>query len=414
MNRKRMKDKMFVVPGSFVPFNDTVTLLTYKRLRNLDLDMDVFCFKGKEDPSLVKELEKDDKFNKFNITYTSDLDWSVPRNYPIRLPISLFLMNKYVDDALKEFEKDNYKYLYTSIVRGISHIAGRKIKKKHPEVIWYASFSDPFKGSPYKKTDLSDRSIFYRIAFNVGGFSLYNDKFEEAAVLNADKLIFICEEQRDYTLKQYPDYERLLKKSVIYPLTFIPEWDMYKQLLDAPKVNHKVKQAVHLGRLYGLRKIDSFLEALKELNEEYEDLDQKIVFHQYSEIQSPDVKKISDYGLEKLFILHDKVTYQESVEIMKNNDVLVLFDTLMPGAEIQPYLPSKIVEYLMLRKPILGICDSNSPSYRILKEYGFDTVGSDKETIKKNILSIINDDRRYDYSLEKLNNDYYDKLLIDR
>ena len=35
---------MFVVPGSFVPYNDTVTLLTYKRLRNLDLDMDVFCF----------------------------------------------------------------------------------------------------------------------------------------------------------------------------------------------------------------------------------------------------------------------------------------------------------------------------------------------------------------------------------
>ena len=42
-----MKDKMFVVPASFVPYNDTVTLLTYKRLRNLDLDIDVFCFKGK-------------------------------------------------------------------------------------------------------------------------------------------------------------------------------------------------------------------------------------------------------------------------------------------------------------------------------------------------------------------------------
>ena len=58
---------MFVVPGSFVPFNDTVTLLTYKRLKNLDLDMDVFCFKGKEDKSLLAELEKDPDFNKFKI-----------------------------------------------------------------------------------------------------------------------------------------------------------------------------------------------------------------------------------------------------------------------------------------------------------------------------------------------------------
>ena len=40
---------MFVVPGPFVPYNDTITLLTYKRLRNLDLDMDVFAFRGKED-----------------------------------------------------------------------------------------------------------------------------------------------------------------------------------------------------------------------------------------------------------------------------------------------------------------------------------------------------------------------------
>ena len=134
-----MKNKMFVVPGSFVPFNDTVTLLTYKRLKNLDLDMDVFCFKGKEDKSLLAELEKDPDFNKFKIKYTSDLDWAVPRNYPYRLPIGLFLMNKYVHDALKEFEKGEYEYLFSSIVPGISHIAAAKIKRKHPEVKWIAS-----------------------------------------------------------------------------------------------------------------------------------------------------------------------------------------------------------------------------------------------------------------------------------
>ena len=407
-----MKDKMFVVPGSFFPYNDTVTLLTYKRLRDLDLDIDVFCFKGKEDPSLIMELENDPKFRKFNIKYTTDLDWAIPRNYPLRLPVSLFLMNKYVSDALKEFEKKNYRYLYSSIVPGISHIAANKIKQKHPEVEWIASFSDPFKGSPYKKADLSDRSFIYKIAYNVGAYSLYNDRYEEVAIKNADKLIFICEEQRDFTLNQYDNYEQLKKKSIIYPLTYIPDWQMYKELLNTKRVSNKVKQAVHLGRLYGLRRIDSFLEALKELNEEIDHLEDKIVFHQYSEIQAPDVKKIKGYGLEKVFVLHDKVSYKESVEKMKEADILVLFDTLMPQEKVQPYLPSKIVEYLMLKKPILGICDKNSPSYRILNEYGFDTVGSDKETIKKNIIKIMNTDSEIDYSLEKLNNDNYDKLII--
>ncbi len=404
---------MFVVPGSFVPYNDTVTLLSYKRLRDLDLDMDVFCFKGKEDKSLLEELNRDSKYSKFNFIYTSDLDWAIPRNYPLRLPIGLLLMNKYVHDSLKEFEKKDYKYLYSSIVPGISHIAANKIKKKHPEVKWIASFSDPFKGSPYKEAANKGRDLIYKILYNVGAFSLYNNRYEEVAVKNADRLVFICEEQRDFTLKQYPDYEKLKEKSVIYPLTYIPEWQMYDNLLKTVPVGHEKKQAVHLGRLYGLRKIDSFLQALKELKEEVEDLEDKIIFHQYSEIQKPDIRKIKENGLEKLFALHDKVSYKESVEIMKDADVLVLFDTLMPGAEIQPYLPSKIMEYLMLKKPILGICDDNSPSYRILKEYGFDTVGSDTETIKNNILKIINDNKDIDYSLEKLNNDNYGKILVD-
>ena len=58
---------MLVIPGGFVPYNDTVTLLTYKRLRNLDLDKDVLAFKGREDQGIVKELKKDDNFKKFNI-----------------------------------------------------------------------------------------------------------------------------------------------------------------------------------------------------------------------------------------------------------------------------------------------------------------------------------------------------------
>ncbi len=405
-----MKDKMFIVPGTFVPYNDTVTLLSYKRLRNLDLDMDVFCFKGKEDKGLINELNNDECFKKFNIKYTDDLDWAIARNHPLRLPISLILMNKYIEDSLKEFEKKDYKYLFTSIAPGISHICGKRIKKKHPNVIWYASFSDPFKNSPYKKADLEGRSIFYKFVYNVGAWTLYNNKYEEAAIYNADKLIFICEEQRDYTIAQYPDLdkEELLNKSIIMPLTYIPTWDMYKNLIDDNNKRNKPLQAVHLGRLYGLRKINTFLEALKQLKQEDDKLEEKIVFHQYSEIQTPDIKKIKEYGLENLFILHDKVSYDESIKIMKDADVLVLFDSLMSKEKLQPYLPSKIVEYLLLKKPILAICDDNSPSFRILKEYGFNTMGSEVEVIKRNIKDIIDNDFNNDYSLDKLDcNNYH-------
>ena len=409
-----MKDRMLIIPGGFVPYNDTVTLLNYKRLRELDLEMDVFALRAKEDEGLAQELKNDECFSHFHISYSYELESVVPRNHPLRLPISFFYMKRYIDDSLKAFEKKDYKYLFTSIVPGISHLCGKKIKKKHPDVIWYASFSDPFKNSPYKKADLKGKSLLYKFIYQVGAFFLYNNAYEEAAVRYADKLIFICEEQRDYTLAQYPDlnHEELMAKSIIMPLTYIPEWKMYQDILKAPEVHNEVRQCVHLGRLYGLRKIDSFLLALKELNEEIKHLEDRIVFHQYSEIQDHDLRKIREYGLDKLFVVHDKVSYDRSIEIMKEADVLLLFDTLMPNDKVQPYLPSKIVEYLLYQKPIIGICDANSPSYRILKEYGYQTIGSEKEKIKENIRLILEDKSSYRHDLSKLNAHNYNMLEL--
>ena len=140
---------------------------------------------------------------------------------------------------------------------------------------------------------------------SVGAFFLYNSKYEEVAVNHADKLVFICEEQRDFTLKQYPNYEELVKKAVIYPLTYIPEWKMYSNLLDTPRVHNEVKQAVHLGRLYGLRKIDSFLEALKELNEEVPNLKDKIVFLEKQEF----IYQPLNHRRHRLFIFYPSMSY---------------------------------------------------------------------------------------------------------
>ena len=380
--------KMLVIPGGFLPYNDTVTLLTYKRLRGLDYDMDVLALKGKADEGIKKELDKDINYKKFNIEYCSEYNNTITIAEPYKLPLGLINMFRYVRRSIRKAKEKKYDVLFTSSVPGITHICGKHIKKNNTDVEWWASFSDPIKGSPYKKDpDLKNRSIFYRIAFEVGSFIYMNNRYEEAAVKYADKLIFICEEQRDFTISQYENKEELLKKSVIMPLTYIPEWDMYKELINASKVCNTPKMAVHLGRLYGLRKIDNFLEALKELKEEIPDLSDKIVFHQYSEIQPYDIKKIKNYNLEDVFVVHNKVSYRESVEIMKSADILVLFDTIMHDKPVQPYLPSKITEYLLLDRPILGICEDNSPSYRMLKDKHY--VGNDVEDIKKNIRELI-------------------------
>ena len=196
------------------------------------------------------------------------------------------------------------------------------------------------------------------------------------------------------------------------PLTYIPEWNMYENLKTKSNYHNSPKIAVHLGRLYGLRDPRSFIEALYELKNENPNLKELIEFHQYSEMQPQDIKRIDDYGLNDLFVIHDKVTYDKSIEIMKKADILVLFDSLMPKEAIQPYLPSKIVEYMLLQKPILAICDSNSPSFRILKENGYKYIGSEKEIIKENILQIIRDDDPVCCDTYALNSNNYNMLEL--
>lgn len=398
-----MRKRMLLIPGAFVPFNDTVTLLTYKRLKHLDLDIDVLALKGKEDAGLKEELLKDGDFLKINIETCLDYDNTICISHPFRLPVGLINMYRYINKAYKKFKSKKYDYIYTSSVPGISHFCGYNIKKHNKDVMWYASFSDPIKGSPYKKDpNLEKRSVFYKIAFCVGSFIYMNNRYEEVAIKYADKLIFICEEQRDFTLSQYPNSEELKKKSVILPLCYVENWKMYDDLIKGNKIDNIPKKAVHLGRLYGLRTIDTFLIALKELKDEDNKLAEKIVFHQYSEIQKEDIEFINKNKLNDVFVVHDKVSYDESLNIMKEADILVLFDTLMINEPIQPYLPSKIVEYLLLRKDILGICANNSPSYRILKEYGYNTVGYAKEDIKKNIKYLIENKDVHNYNLDGL------------
>ena len=64
-----MSKKMLVIPGGFVPYNDTVTLLSYKHLRNLDCEMDVIALNGQVDEGIKQSLNQDINYKKFNIEY---------------------------------------------------------------------------------------------------------------------------------------------------------------------------------------------------------------------------------------------------------------------------------------------------------------------------------------------------------
>ena len=87
---------------------------------------------------------------------------------------------------------------------------------------------------------------------------------------------------------------------------------------------------------------------------------------------------INDLNLNRLFFCYEKISYEEVSSKMINCDVLLLFDTITEDNQPQPYLPSKILEYIILRKPILTICQKNSPAYQLLNNLKQECLSNDE------------------------------------
>ena len=162
--------------------------------------------------------------------------------------------------------------------------------------------------------------------------------------------------------------------------------------------------------MYGLRDATNFIYAVDKLHKE---TNQRFIVKQYGEFRKSDIALINKLGLKEYFEINKKISYEKCIEEMNKADILLVFDTIMPNDEIQPYLPSKLLEYSLLEKNTLTITCKNSPSYRIASSSDalvcFDDVDNIKEcliqafTTKKSILN-------YKYENEEAGMDFVKKV----
>ena len=365
------KNTCLVVPGTFLPYNDVTTQLVYKHLRLLPLTYEVCALDGKkEDAGFKEKLSRDPNYQKFHIVEPyayNDATFSI-RN--VNLFKALSTMHKYVDYAINMY--NDQEFLYTSSFPCYSTRVGVELKKRYPDLKWIASFSDPINHSPYKYDKKTIRSYFpvERECFYIYCHYYVVDQDEANAFEQADLLLFICEEQRDFMIEQYVKYfhnideAEIRKKCVIVPLSYIPEWTMPEE--KDPRVMGEVFTLAHFGRVYGLRVIEEFIYAFYLFVKMYPEV--KVRVEQYGEFRRSDRKLIRKLGLEDCFVIHDKYSYETGYQKMGEADAVLLFDTILPENEIQPYLPSKVLEYSLLKKNVLAVTTTKSPTYRLMKE----------------------------------------------
>lgn len=367
--------KIFALCGPFVPVNEPMTLLPYKHLRMLDAEIDVVALKDTEDLSLKENLKKDKAFNKFNVNYIGNYQDALFSIRNVNLIKALYNVKKYIKTAEQLFESKNYDLLYSSSFPEYTHEAALKIKKKH-NTPWIASFTDPINNSPYKNDQetYNNYSLPEKAAYLAYCHFYVKNQVEIDVLENADILVFICEEQKQFMFEQYFNSsnepkkctkEDLEKRSLILPLNYIDEWNSLNHLNNVQTANIVLS---HFGRVYGLRKIDNFIYALHELLIEHPELKDKVKIEQYGEFRKEDIKRIKKLGMEENFIIHKKIPYEQCIQKMSESTALLIFDTILPEDSWQPYLPSKVLEYSLLRKNVFALTTRKSPTYRIMQE----------------------------------------------
>ena len=365
------KNTCLVVPGTFLPYNEVTTQLVYKQLRLLPLRYEVCALDGeKEDPGFAEKLRRDPNYEKFHVVLPYTYNDATFTIHNVNLFKGLSTMKKYVDYAVNMY--DGQEYLYTSSFPCYSTRVGVELKKKVPGLKWIASFSDPINHSPYKYDTATIRSYYpvERECFYLYCHFYVVDRDEANAFEQADLLLFICEEQRDFMIEQYMKYfhavdEKTIRdKCVIVPLSYIPEWNAPEPA--DPRVKGPVFTLAHFGRVYGLRIIEEFIYAFFMFVKIHPDV--KVKIEQYGEFRRSDRKLIRKLGLREYFEIHDKYSYEAGYQKMGEADAVLLFDTILPEDEIQPYLPSKVLEYSLLKKNVLAVATPKSPTYRLMKK----------------------------------------------
>ena len=248
--------------------------------------------------------------------------------------------------AVREADRRGVSGVITFAQPWSDHLVGLRVRRL-TRLPWVAHFSDPWADSPYATAH--QRSIWRRMEADV--------------VREASALVFVTPETADLTMAKYPGEWR--KKVSIVPHGFDP------RLVGAaarPREANGPLRLLHAGRFYsGVRTPTAFLRALAALNERepmIRALEVTFVGPHIDEFKS-DAARL---GIDSFVRFRGRLSAVEAARASAEADVLLVIDSPSDGPSV--FLPSKLIDYLPFRKPILGITPEPGASAGLLRRLG--------------------------------------------
>jgi hypothetical protein len=245
------------------------------------------------------------------------------------------------------------------------HLIGLRVSRQ-AGLPWVAHFSDPWADSPYATAD--QRSIWRRM--------------EEDVIREATAVVFVADETLELVMTKYPDQWR--RKAFVVPHAFDAPSPHAPARRPPPSGRARPMRIVYTGRFYsGVRTPVPLLRALASLQSRGSlagtvDL---LFVGPHAEEYAHDAQELGVSGLVRF---QDRLPSAAAAAAAADADVLLVIDA--PSSGPSPFLPSKLIDYLPFRKPILGVTPEPGASARLLRRLGCpvaqpDDVGAIEEAL---------------------------------
>lgn len=261
--------------------------------------------------------------------------------------------------------KHHPSLLYSTAGPSATHLTGYILNKIYG-IPWMAELHDPL--------ILDDQQPKWHKYY-------YNRFVERIVCNNASIVVYFTNRALENANRRHPIKNKSL---VVRPGANPPDFHNVKYR-KANKIHFG-----HFGSLSDTRNLEVFIRALHELVRQNPDLKNKITFDVYgSELDAVSRKALREYPLEQLLIEHGRIEYDPAtgksgrqivLEAMKATDVLVILHG-SEGSICYEYVPSKLYEYLLTGRPILGLVTRGTELEEFLIENKHTSV--DKDDISK-------------------------------
>jgi glycosyltransferase involved in cell wall biosynthesis len=278
-----------------------------------------------------------------------------------------------------EATKGRYASLYSRAMAPTSHFAAALVKLRRPDVEWIAEFSDPLRINAVGEEragavddDWLSREL--RAGLDEAGFMpperlTVFDFAERLAYALADRIVFTNEHQKEYMLGYCADprlSDRVRKVAEVSHHPTLPA-DFYALASTDLRLDPTKVHIAYFGVFYSTRGLGEVFEALSSLGHVERD---QFRLHVFTPNPDAVTLEVVRSGLAGVVEALGFVGFLEFLHLTTKFDVLLVNDAATTGhSSVNPYLPSKVSDYLGSGTPVWAVYEDGSVLSTMTFEY---------------------------------------------